>query len=189
VKKIVLILFPFIISAVAYFIVIPEIERNKFNFTLQSANGDVSLKDFRGEKAVGVYFGYTYCPDICPTTLSTMTAAFEQLTPEEQSQFQMIFVSVDVGRDNPQDLKSYVKYFHPSYIGVTSDTKEKIDAVVEKFDGTKYSIVEDGSGALGYTVAHTSMVYFFNKKGDFSSLLVHSIDPQDSLGHIKKALE
>ena len=79
------------------------------DFTLQSADGPVSLKDFRG-KVVLVYFGYTYCPDICPTSLAATAEGLKQLTPEELARVAMIFVSVDPKRDTPARLKEYVNF-------------------------------------------------------------------------------
>lgn len=185
VQRILLILFPLLLTAAAYFI-IPSIERGHYEFTLESADGKVSLSDFRG-KAVAVYFGYTYCPDICPTTLSNLTGAMKLLPSEAARQMQVVFVSVDPGRDTPEGLGKYVKYFYPTYIGVTG-TKQEIDEVVSRYDGTAYTIIQGGSEAMGYTVGHTSYVYFFDKKGRLSSRLNHSIDPNETLEHMKKAL-
>jgi protein SCO1/2 len=186
-KTVILILFPILLAAVAWFFVIPAVERSHYDFTLNSADGPVSLGDFRGKKAVAVYFGYTYCPDICPTTFSNLTAAIKRLSPEDAAQMQIIFISVDPGRDTPQSLQEYVQYFYPSFIGVTG-TKEQIDEVVARYDGTQYTFIEGGSDAMGYTVGHTSFVYFFDKQGNFSSILNHSIDPSETLEHMQKAL-
>lgn len=185
-QRLILILFPIFLAALAYFVVIPAVERDHYAFTLQSADGPVKLSDFKG-KAVAVYFGYTYCPDICPTTFSNLTAALKKLPPEQQARMQVLFISVDTGRDTPENLKEYVAYFDPSYIGVTG-TKAQIDEVVSRYEGTEYLIIENGSQAMGYTVGHTSYVYFFDTKGNFSSRLNHSVDPDDTLVHMKKAL-
>ena len=88
------------------------------DFTLQSATGPVTLKDYRG-KVVLLYFGYTYCPDICPTSLTATAQALGQLAPAELARVQTLFVSVDPERDTPARLKDYGAFFHPSIIGVT----------------------------------------------------------------------
>jgi protein SCO1/2 len=186
-QRMILILFPMLLVAIAYFVVIPTYERDRYDFTLLSDKGPVSLSDFKGKKAVAVYFGYTYCPDICPTTFSNLTGALNKLSPEQQKQMQVLFISVDPGRDTPQSLREYVDYFHPSYIGLTG-TKEQIDEVVSRYKGTEYMIIGGGSEAMGYTVGHTSYVYFFDKSGNFSSRLNHSVDPDTTLEHMKKAL-
>ncbi|MCW8983370.1 MAG: SCO family protein, partial [Gammaproteobacteria bacterium] len=97
-------------------------------FTLQSVDGPVSLNDFKG-KAVLIYFGYTWCPDICPTNLALMSAAFgdlEDKNPELMKQIQGIFISVDPERDSPERLKEYTNFFHENIIGITG-TKDLID--------------------------------------------------------------
>ena len=185
-QRIILILFPILLAALAYFVVIPSVERDRYAFTLQGADGPVSLSDFKG-KAVAVYFGYSFCPDICPTTFSNLTGALKRLTPEQAKQMQVIFISVDPGRDTPKSLKEYVEYFDPSYVGLTG-TKEQLDEIVSRYEGTQYMIIKEGSEAMGYTVGHTSFVYFFDKEGDFSSRLNHSVDPEGSLKHMLKAL-
>ena len=185
-QRLILILFPILLAAVAYFVVIPAYERDRYDFTLQSDKGPVSLSDFRG-KAVAVYFGYSFCPDICPTTFANLTGALKKLPPEQQAQMQVLFISVDPGRDTPESLREYVSYFHPSYIGLTG-TKAQIDEVVSRYEGTEYMIIDNGSKAMGYTVGHTSYVYFFDKKGNFSSRLNHSVDPDSPVEHMKKAL-
>lgn len=185
-QRIIITLFPLVLFATAYFYVVPAYERHQYDFTLQGAEGNVSLSDFRG-KAVAVYFGYSFCPDICPTTFANLTAALNRLAPEEAAKMQILFISVDPGRDTPQSLKEYVEYFYPTNIGLTG-TKEQIDAVISRYKGTEYAILNDGSDAMGYTVGHTSYVYFFDTHGNFSSLLNHSIDPDETLKHMQQAL-
>lgn len=185
-QKLLLVFFPVVLIALAVFYVIPAVERSGYDFTLKSASGDVHLSDFRG-KAVAVYFGYTFCPDICPTSLSTMAEAMKQLSPEEAGSMQVIFISVDPGRDTPEGLKEYVEYFHPSFIGATAD-KNTIDSIVSQYDGTTYTIIQGGSEAMGYTVGHTSFVYFFDAKGDYVSRLNHSIDPSETAKHMREAI-
>jgi len=185
-QRILLVLFPLLLAAAAYFVLLPSLERDHYDFTLQGAGGDVRLSDFRG-KAVAVYFGYSYCPDICPTTFANLTAALKRLDPEDAKRMQVIFISVDPGRDTPASLKEYVEYFDPGYVGLTG-TKAQIDEVVSRYEGTQYTIIKQGSEAMGYTVGHTSFVYFFDADGDFSSRLNHSVDPDGSLRHMKKAL-
>ncbi len=139
------------------------------DFVLQSADGPVSLKDFRG-KVVLLYFGYTLCPDICPTTLSTVAAALKQLPPAAQDQVRVIFVSVDPKRDTPQRLKQYTQYFHHNMIGVTGE-KKVIDDIVRRY-GAIYRIVDDGSSA-GYLVDHSSTLYLIDQNGKLTSLIPH----------------
>ncbi len=95
---------------------VPAIEEAPLggDFTLQSVAGPVSLKDLHG-KVVLLYFGYTKCPDVCPTSLSFMTQALNEMTDDELAKVQGVFVSVDPKRDTVESLKEYVEYFHPNF--------------------------------------------------------------------------
>lgn len=101
------------------------------DFTLQSAAGPVSLKDYRG-KVVLIYFGYTYCPDVCPTSLAATAQGLALLKPEELAKVAMIFISVDPERDTPARLKDYAEFFHPSIVGVTG-TPDKVADVAKRY--------------------------------------------------------
>lgn len=125
------------------------------DFTLQSAGGPVALQDFRG-KLVLVYFGYTYCPDICPTALAATAEGLKLLTPEELARVAVIFISVDPERDTPERLKEYTAYFHPEMLGVTGSAEE-IAAVAKAFGAgyIRQPARPDGS----YAVDHTTRTY------------------------------
>ena len=81
------------------------------DFVLQGPGGRVSLSDFRG-KVVLIYFGYTWCPDICPTNLSLFSRVLSELNPTELARIQPLFISVDPRRDTLPRLKEYTEYFH-----------------------------------------------------------------------------
>ena len=141
------------------------LEKNKkddVSFTLNGLNKTVSLSDFEG-KVVLVYFGFTHCPDICPTSLYLMTKTIKKLTNEEKSKVVPIFISVDPSRDTPEILSEYVKYFSNETIGLTAD-KETIDKVTQKYNAF-YSMVPMKNSALKYTVSHTTRIYIVDKKG------------------------
>ena len=108
------------------------------DFTLNSADGPVSLSDFAG-KYVFLYFGYTFCPDICPGTLSNLAAVRKELG-DDADKMQVIMVSVDPQRDTPEVLAKYTQHFDPTFIGLTG-TKEEIDAAGEPL-GIFYEIHE-----------------------------------------------
>ena len=141
------------------------------DFTLQSSTGEIKLSDYRG-KLVLVYFGYTYCPDICPTSLAFMSGAFNTLTPDELAQAQGIFVSVDPARDTVDKLQQYTHYFHPNILGVTG-TKDTIDDIVKRY-GASYRIVDTGSAA-GYSVDHSSSTALVGKDGKIKTFLRHGM--------------
>lgn len=139
------------------------------DFTVEILNKDLSLKDLRG-KVVVLYFGYTQCPDICPTSLALLTQALSQMKEEELAGMQSIFVSVDPGRDNTARLDEYTKYFHENIVGATAE-KEDIDKITKLY-GASYRVVESDS-AMGYIVDHSSYTYVIDKKGKLRHTLVH----------------
>ena len=130
------------------------------NFTLQSVDGPVSLSDFRG-KIVVLYFGYTSCPDVCPTTLANLRRALNDLG-EKAEEVQLVFVAVDWQKDTPERVASYLSAFHPSFVGL-SGAQEQIDAVTKDF-GIFYQInPPDESGY--YTVDHTATTLVLDREG------------------------
>ena len=131
------------------------------DFTLQSDRGDVHLSDYRG-KVVLLYFGYTFCPDVCPITLSKVSHAF-QLLGKDSDKLQMIFISVDPDRDTPEKLGKYARAFNPAFIGATG-SPDNIAAIAKKY-GIFYQkrIV---NSAAGYLVDHTAIVWVVDPNGN-----------------------
>jgi protein SCO1/2 len=154
------------------------------DFTLQSAAGPVSLKDYRG-KVVLVYFGYTYCPDICPTSLSATAQALGKLEPAELARVQTIFVSVDPERDTPARLKDYGAFFHPSIAGVTG-TPGQIEEVARRY-GASYA-KQQLAGASNYVVDHSALTYVVAPDGRLVSTLPHAAPPDKVVAEIRKWL-
>ncbi len=144
------------------------------DFTLQSADGPVSLKDLRG-KVVLLYFGYTKCPDVCPTSLSFMTQALNEMTDEELEKVQSLFISVDPKRDTVESLKEYVSYFHSNFIGITGTEQEAAD--VAALYGAKYYEVELKGSAFGYSVNHSSVIYLITPDGELRFIFPHGTSP------------
>ncbi len=144
------------------------------DFTLQSVDGPVSTKALRG-KVILLYFGYTLCPDVCPTSLSFMTQAMSGLTEEELKKVVGVFVSVDPKRDTVERLDKYVNYFHKNYIGVTGTEAEV--AEVAKLYGAKYHEVELKDSALGYSVNHSSVTYMIDTRGQLKLIFPHETSP------------
>jgi protein SCO1/2 len=131
------------------------------DFSLVSHTGQrVKLSDYRG-KLVLLYFGYTFCPDVCPATLSEIAGAMEILV-EDSDEVQVIMVSVDPERDTPSKLADYVAHFHPAFLGVTG-TPDQI-AEIATFYGIFYE-KNQGSVATGYLVDHTATVTVVDQEG------------------------
>jgi len=131
-----------------------------YDFTLTSANGDVSLSDYRG-KLVLVYFGYTFCPDICPATLANVGQSLRELGTKAED-VQLIMVSLDPERDTPEKLAEYVKHFHPSFIGVTGSL-EDLEKIASLY-GIFYEKAE-GSDNTGYLINHTATLLVIDREG------------------------
>ncbi len=140
-------------------------------FRLASSAGTLALSDLRG-KVVLIYFGYTWCPDICPTNLAFVAAALRALTPEELARVQVLFVSVDPERDDPQRLAEYSAYFHPQVRGVTG-TPEQIAAAARLY-GATYRRVDQPDSAMGYLVDHSAYTYLVAPDGHLARTLDHA---------------
>ena len=154
------------------------------DFTVEIQNKDLSLQDLRG-KVVLLYFGYTQCPDICPTSLSLMTQALNQLSEDELKSVNGLFVSVDPNRDNTTRLEEYTHYFHPNIIGATAE-KDEIDKITKMY-GASYRIVESDS-AMGYIVDHSSYTYVIDKKGKLRYTLAHGTHSDKILKVVRELL-
>ena len=156
------------------------------DFTLQSADGPVSLSDFRG-KVVLLYFGYANCPDACPLTLSNWARAFKSLTPKELARVRGIMVSVDPERDSPETLKTFATFFHPNIMGLTG-SPETLRAVVDKYR-SDFVIEKQSETDEDYEVAHMSFVYVIDPQGKVRDLLAHETPPADVVKSVRAALK
>jgi len=130
------------------------------DFQLHDPSGRrVSLKDFRG-KVVALFFGYTHCPDVCPTTLADMAQVMRMLG-EDAARVQVLFVTVDPERDTPDLLAQYPPAFHPSFLGLYGDAQETAQAAAA-FD-IIYQKQPTKSGS--YTVDHSAGTYLIAPSG------------------------
>lgn len=145
------------------------------DFTLQAAdNQTVSLHDFQG-KLVLLYFGYTHCPDICPTTLADAKVAMQELGPQADD-VQLIMVSVDPERDSPAILTEYVQRFDPRFLGVTG-TLDEVTAVATGYGVTFFK--EEGSAATGYLVAHSTQLLVLDRQGHVRHIFPFGVPGED----------
>ena len=153
-------------------------------FTLTSEKGPVSLKDFK-DKLVLISFGYTSCPDICPTTLAKISSVMDSLGESKAASVQTLFISVDPDRDTPEKTHKYAAYFHPSFIGL-SGTSEEIALVAQKFKAF-YGKIEVES-EMGYTVGHTGTTYLLGRDGVVRSFISHTSTAEEFVSAIEKVL-
>ena len=137
------------------------------DFRLKDHNGrERTLADFSG-KAVAMFFGYTHCPDVCPTTLSDFAKAMKLLGPDA-ARVQVLFVTVDPKRDTPELLREYVPAFHPSFLGLSGDAAAM--AKVTK-DFKIYAAERPGKTPETYTVDHSAQTLVFDGKGRLRLML------------------
>jgi protein SCO1/2 len=124
--------------------------------------------NLRGQWSV-LFFGYTNCPDFCPTTLTTLAAIQKQLRAAETVvPPQVIFVSVDAKRDTPAQLAKYVPYFDPQFIGLTAADQPSIEAVARELGVAV--IIQPGTDG-NYTVDHSGAIFVVNPEGRLAAIL------------------
>ena len=155
------------------------------DFTLDTAGGKLSLQDYRG-KVVLIYFGYTFCPDVCPPALAAMAQALSALTPEEQKRVGGIFVSVDPERDTPEVLKVYAPFFHPGITGATG-SPEQIAEIARRYGVVymKQKPVDDRP----YAVDHSSFTYLIDLAGKLDTILPHATPAPEIVAAIRRNLD
>ena len=131
------------------------------DFTLTDHYGTpMQLSDFSG-KVVLLNFGYTHCPDVCPTTMFNMKRLMSQLG-DDGAQVQVLFITLDPERDTPQRLQSYVEYFDSGFVGLTGTTDE-IKHIADRY-GMRYE-KEGMASSLEYSIAHTGLIYLLDQQG------------------------
>ena len=154
------------------------------DFTLRGSNGgDVTLSRYRG-KVVALGFGYTSCPDVCPTTLALFAEARKKLGAARDD-FQVLYVTVDPERDDAATLRKYVVSFDPTFVGLTG-APEKIGDV-EKSYGVQVKKLQPSNGSSNYFVHHSSFVYLIDRAGNLRAMVPYGV-PVDDVMHDVKAL-
>jgi protein SCO1/2 len=152
---------------------------DRYHFSLIDHDGKMRTeKDFSQPYKL-VYFGFTYCPLICPTELQKMAEAYQKLTQEQQSLIQPLFISVDPERDTPEALKNYVDLFLPNLVGLTG-SMEQIESAKRAYSVFSHKVPEGDS----YTVDHSSFIYLIGPK----EKLLAQFKPSDSSSILAKRL-
>ncbi len=138
------------------------------NFTLQSSSGPVSLSQFNGQ-AVLLFFGYTHCPDVCPTTMNNVAEAMSLLSQQEQRKVQPLFITVDPARDSVSHLAEYLSFFHPKIIGLSGT----VDAVRRVAADYSVEFFKDSTteGDESYLINHTSYLFLISPQGEVVDLM------------------
>jgi len=154
-------------------------------FSLTDQDGrKVSEKDFLGRHML-VFFGFTYCPDICPTELQVMMAALDAMGPDGEK-IQPVFVSIDPERDTPEVMKAYVANFGPRLIGLTG-TAEEIAAVAKAYR-VYYARAGDTSSPDSYLMDHSSIIYLMGPDGRFLTHMAYTTDAAKLAAQLKESV-
>lgn len=153
------------------------------DFELTSHLGErFTLEQIRGKVAI-LFFGFTHCPDVCPTTLLEIQHLLAKLG-DQADEVSILFVSVDPKRDTPEKLASYVEYFSKSIIGLTG-TDEQVQAVLERYNSTA-KIDSDGEN---YNVEHTANLFLINRSGELGSIILPRTPPSVIEQQVRKLLD
>jgi protein SCO1/2 len=150
------------------------------DFSLIDTQGHAfGLARVRGQWSM-MFFGYTNCPDFCPTTLTTLAALEKRLRAEAAPvRPRVIFMSVDAKRDTPEQLAKYVPYFDPEFIGLTAANQSDVQAVAAKL-GVSVTITPNADGT--YSVDHSGAIFVLNPQGRLAAVLTgpFSVDALES---------
>ncbi len=143
-------------------------------FSLKDPEGRVrTLAEFRG-KVVAVFFGYTQCPDVCPTTLSDLAHALQALGPDA-ARVQVIFITVDPKRDTAELLKNYVPAFNPTFIGLRGTSAETAKVTQ---DFKIYAAERSGKTPGTYTMDHSAQTMVFDREGRLRLMFPYGAPPE-----------
>lgn len=141
------------------------------SFALRDPDGRLrTLQDFKG-RVIAVFFGYTHCPDVCPTTLSDFSAALKLLGPHADN-VQVLFITLDPARDTPKLLKTYVPSFDPKFIGLYGDAAQTA-SVAKNF----HVFYQKQGGDQDYSIDHTTGTFVFDTQGRLRLLVPYGQRP------------
>ena len=145
------------------------------DFSLTSPDGPLALSDYRG-RVVVVYFGYTFCPDVCPTSLALLGQALSMLSADELARVASLMITLDPARDTSDVLKIYAPFFHPTIVGLTG-TPQQIAAVAAQY-GVRYMKQTANADGL-YAVDHSAFTYVVATDGRLVAQLPHGSAPDE----------
>ena len=133
-----------------------------------------------------VFFGYTYCPDVCPTTLSVLNSIAQRLQDVDED-IRFVMVTVDPQRDTPERLAEYVTYFNGDFLGVTGSDQE-LEQLTRQL-GILYNRVESENGSENYLVDHTAAVFLFDPAGRYHAVFTPPLSAENIAGDFRKMLK
>ncbi len=155
------------------------------DFSLQDPQGKTrTLADYKG-KAVVMFFGYTHCPDVCPTTMAELNQVMQKLGPDYAQRVQVLFVTVDPQRDTSELMGQYVPAFNPAFVGLRPADDAALKEVTKSFRVVANRV--EGSTPNNYTIDHTAGIYVFDPNGQLR-LFMRPDEPVDAMAKDLKTL-
>ncbi|PWV78827.1 SCO family protein [Halomonas sp. A11-A] len=153
---------------------------------LSSTRGEFSLAQLEEDQLAVVFFGYTYCPDVCPMSLAVVRQALAELDEAERARVVPLMISVDPERDTIERLAEYTGFFGDAFIGATGSEAE-LEALAERY-GVIWRRVETPESAMAYTVDHSSSLYLVDREGTILRRVLYSPAPHALLSALDEAL-
>lgn len=154
------------------------------SFTLVNQDGKiVTERDFLGKYRL-VYFGYTFCPDMCPTGLQSLARTLD-LLKEDSSRVRTLFITIDPARDTPAKLKEYVSSFNPTIVALTGNAQQI--AEIAKAYQVYYSKQETAENEGEYVMDHSSLIYLMDPAGKLIATYPEEVDPKVLVSALRKA--
>lgn len=154
---------------------------------LESGKEAIDLYNNEDSRIRVVYFGYTHCPDVCPTSLAVLSAALQQLNDDQLQRVWPVFITLDPERDTAEKSAQYAQYFHKNITGMTG-TDEQIKALAQKY-GVLYMRTELEGSALEYAVDHSSYFYILKPDGSLIEKVQHTLNPKRLVDTIEQVLQ
>ncbi|SDL88341.1 protein SCO1/2 [Modicisalibacter muralis] len=154
--------------------------------TLPSTTGEFSLAELGDNQLAVLFFGYTYCPDVCPMSLAVMRQTLASLDESQRKRLVPVLISVDPERDTLARLEEYVGYFGPRFIGATGSQAQLKD-IAERY-GVIWRKVETPDSAMDYSVDHTSSLYIVDREGEILQRVLYSPTPHALTAAVEQVL-
>lgn len=153
---------------------------------LPSTRGDFSLAELEEDQLAVVFFGYTYCPDVCPMSLAVVRRALAELDDADRERVVPLMISVDPERDTLERLAEYTGFFGDAFIGATG-SEAQLEELAERY-GVIWRRVETPDSAMAYTIDHSSSLYLVDREGTILRRVLYSPAPHGLLSALGEAL-
>jgi protein SCO1/2 len=149
----------------------PEIEVPGSDFTLSKSHGKITL----------LYFGYTFCPDVCPATVAIMSQVFERMNASSET-MQFVMISVDPERETPEAVDAYMRRFHPDFIGLWTE-RTQLDTIMEAYG--VITVREPSENPESYLITHTARVFLIDQDGNLRAHYPFGTSPEDFIADLR----